>query len=82
MRIVNAGFVLFVMWLIFINAAVIVSAKDDGTLSTAEKKVINEGNIITAPASCPPMQKRDSRNRCRRVYKRWYDCCLYLIMSE
>lgn len=72
MRIVCAGSVLFVMWLIFINAAVFVSATDDKTLSTDGRKVINEGNIITAPAPCPPKQKRDQRNRCRRVYKRWY----------
>lgn len=73
MRIAYAGLVVFVMWVIFINAAVCVSsATDDDTLST---DVITKGNIITAPAYCPPMQKRDRRNRCRRVYKRWYDYC-------
>lgn len=75
MRIAYAGFMLFAMWVIFLNIAAIVSATDDATLSTDEQNVINKGNIITAPSSCPPMQKRDRRNRCRRVYKRWYDCC-------
>lgn len=77
MRIANIGAVLFVMWVVFINAAAIVSATDDETISTDEKKVISTGNIVTAPSPCPPLQKRDRRNRCRRVYSRWYSRFMY-----
>lgn len=82
MRIAYAKFVLFVMWVIFINAG--VSGTDVEALNPEEEKnvIVSKGNIITAPSSCPPMQKRDRRNRCRRIYRRWYGFLFIFTLTK